>query len=74
MSWPFDWVHLDAVDPRAFTIRTALSLLGNADPWVELMPAPQVVPSSLVDEGHAMPNDRVEAMHEGKRRKRARGE
>ena len=72
VSMPFDWPQLDDIDPRDFTIKTALSYLGDADPWTALMPPPQTLPAALVEEGHAMPNDRVEAMHEGKRRKRAR--
>jgi hypothetical protein len=36
------------------------------------MPAPQALSSELVDEGRAIPVARVQAMHEGKRRARAR--
>ncbi len=72
VSMPFEWDQLDAIDPRDFTIRTALDVLGDADPWAMLMPPPQTLPIDLIEEGHAMPNDRVEAMHEGKRRKRAK--
>jgi hypothetical protein len=36
------------------------------------MPAPQVLPADLVAEGRAIPVARVQAMHEGKRRARAR--
>jgi hypothetical protein len=36
------------------------------------MPSPQRLPAALIDEGHAIPVGRVQAMHEGKRRKRAR--
>lgn len=72
VSWPFPWEQLDAVTPTDFTIRNALAQLGDADPWASLMPSPQTLPADLVAEGHAMPNDRVEAMHEGKRRKKAK--
>jgi hypothetical protein len=36
------------------------------------MPAPQRVPADLVAEGHEIPVARVAAMHEGKRRARAK--
>ena len=36
------------------------------------MPAPQPLPADLIAEGHAIPVARVQAMHEGKRRARAR--
>jgi hypothetical protein len=38
------------------------------------MPAPQRLPADLVAEGRAIPVARVQAMHEGKRRARARKE
>jgi hypothetical protein len=49
-----------------------LQQLGDRDPWAEQMPAPQRLPTDLVEEGHAIPAGRVQAMHEGKRRARAR--
>jgi bifunctional non-homologous end joining protein LigD len=36
------------------------------------MPGPQTLSADLVAEGHEIPIARVQAMHEGKRRKRAR--
>ena len=36
------------------------------------MPAPQALPDDLLEEGRAIPVARVQAMHEGKRRARAR--
>jgi bifunctional non-homologous end joining protein LigD len=72
VSFPVPWDELDHVDPRDFTIRTALQQLGERDPWAELMPPPQVIPDDLIDEGRAIPVARVAAMHEGKRRARAR--
>jgi hypothetical protein len=36
------------------------------------MPPPQALPAELVEEGAAIPTARVQAMHEGKRRARAR--
>jgi len=72
VSFPLAWDDLDAVDPRQFTIRTAPALLGGRDRWAGLMPAPQALPADLVEEGRALPAARVQAMHEGKRRARAR--
>ena len=39
--------------------------------WAGELPAPQTLPAGLVEEGRAIPVARVQAMHEGKRRKRA---
>jgi DNA ligase D len=72
VSFPVDWDDLADTTPADFTIRTALPLLGDADPWRERMPAPQPLPADLVEEGHTIPVARVTAMHEGKRRARAR--
>ena len=47
-------------------------LLGAARPWAEPMPAPQRLPADLIEEGRTIPVARVQAMHEGKRRARAR--
>jgi bifunctional non-homologous end joining protein LigD len=72
VSFPVSWDELDRVVPADFTIRAALARLGEADPWRERMPGPQLLPDDLVEEGHAIPIARVQAMHEGKRRARAR--
>lgn len=72
VSFPVAWDDLDGVAPADFTIRNALGVLGDRDPWSELMPAPQPLPADLVEEGHTIPIARVQAMHEGKRRARAR--
>ncbi|MEU8347214.1 DNA ligase D [Actinomadura meyerae] len=74
VSFPVAWDDLDGVAPADFTIRTALEVLGDRDPWAELMPAPQALPADLVEEGHTIPIARVQAMHEGRRRARARRE
>jgi DNA ligase D-like protein (predicted polymerase) len=71
VSFPLRWDELDAVSPRDLTVRTAPERLGDGDPWRELMPAPQALDAELVAEGHTIPVARVQAMHEGKRRKRA---
>ena len=72
VSFPVSWADLDGISPRDFTIHTALRLLGDGDPWAEHMPAPQQLGADLIAEGHAIPVARVQAMHEGKRRARAR--
>jgi DNA ligase D len=72
VSFPLAWEDLGDVAPRDFTIRTAVAWLGGSDPWADLMPAPQSLPEDLVEEGRAIPVARVQAMHEGKRRARAR--
>jgi DNA primase len=72
VSFPVDWDDLDAITPTDFTVHTALEQLGGRDPWAERMPAPQPLSEELVEEGRAIPVARVQAMHEGKRRARAR--
>lgn len=72
VSFPVTWDELDRVVPANFTIRTAAALLAKGDPWHERMPKPQLLPGDLIDEGRAIPIARVQAMHEGKRRARAR--
>jgi DNA ligase D len=72
VSFPVSWEDLDSVSPRDFTIRTAVQLLDNADPWAASMPEPQHLGADLIAEGHAIPVARVQAMHEGKRRANAR--
>jgi DNA ligase D len=72
VSFPVSWDDLDDISPRDFTVHTALRLVGDADPWAEQMPAPQHLGADLIEEGHAIPAGRVQAMHEGKRRARAR--
>lgn len=72
VSFPVTWDELDRADPRDFTIRTVPALLAGGDPWAERMPEPRPLPPELVEEGRAIPVARVAAMHEGKRRARAR--
>ena len=71
VSFPVPWEELDDIDPVDNTVLTAVERLAGRDPWSELMPAPQRLSEDLVAEGHAIPVSRVQAMHEGKRRKRA---
>jgi bifunctional non-homologous end joining protein LigD len=70
VSFPVAWDDLDRVAPADFTVRTAARLLADADPWAEHMPMPQQLGADLIEEGHAIPVARVQAMHEGKRRAR----
>jgi DNA ligase D-like protein (predicted polymerase) len=73
VSFPLSWDDLDAAAPADFTIRTAPGLLGDRDLWAQLQPPPQPLAAELVAEGRTIPIARVQAMHEGKRRKRAAG-
>ncbi|MGW2312345.1 non-homologous end-joining DNA ligase [Actinomadura luteofluorescens] len=72
VSFPVAWDDLDRVAPSDFTIRTAAAALAGRDVWTGLMPEPQAIPADLVEQGHTIPIARVQAMHEGKRRARAR--
>jgi bifunctional non-homologous end joining protein LigD len=73
VSFPVAWDDLGSVSPAEFTVRTAAPLLAaSGDQWARQLPAPQDLPADLVAEGHAIPVARVQAMHEGKRRARAR--
>ena len=72
VSFPLRWDDLGRVVAGDFTIRTALERMGDSDPWADAMPSPQSLPHDLVEEGRAIAPGRVEAMHEGKRRARAR--
>ncbi len=72
VSFPVAWDDLDTITPADFTIKTAPALLDGHDRWAEAMPAPQALDRGLIEEGHTIPVARVQAMHEGKRRARAR--
>jgi DNA ligase D-like protein (predicted polymerase) len=72
VSFPVAWEDLDRIVPADFTVHSAPGLLDQADPWTERMPPPQQLDADLVAEGHTIPIARVRAMHEGKRRARAR--
>ena len=72
VSFPLDWDQLDEVTPADFTVHTAVERLGESNPWTTQMPEPQRLSADLIEEGHAIPVARVQAMHEGKRRARAR--
>ncbi len=72
VSFPVPWDDLESVAPADFTVRTVTGAVADRDPWAELMPGPQQLPAELVEEGRAIPVPRVQAMHEGRRRARAR--
>jgi bifunctional non-homologous end joining protein LigD len=72
VSFPVAWDQLDRVSPADFTVRTAAGSLAGQGRWAEAMPPPQPLGADLVEEGRAIPVARVQAMHEGKRRARAR--
>ncbi|TXR57318.1 non-homologous end-joining DNA ligase LigD [Quadrisphaera setariae] len=77
VSFPVPWDALDVVVPGDVTVHNAARLAAEAapasgDPWRDALPAPQQLPEVLVVEGHEIPVPRVAAMHEGKRRARAR--
>jgi DNA ligase D len=72
VSFPVAWDELDRVTPADFTVRTAAALLADHDPWSAGAPGPQELNAGLVAEGRTIPIARVQAMHEGKRRARAR--
>jgi DNA primase len=66
------WDELDRITPEDFTLHTAASLIAERDPWADRMPDAQQLSSELIEEGHAIPVARVQAMHEGRRRARGR--
>jgi bifunctional non-homologous end joining protein LigD len=72
VSFPLGWAELDGVTPGDFTVHTAAGLLASQPSWDELMPQPQALPGELIEHGRTIPVARVQAMHEGKRRARAR--
>ena len=74
VSFPVRWDDLDGAAPGDFTVHTVPALLGGHTAWAGELPGPQVLPAELVEEGRAIPIARVQAMHEGKRRARARRE
>jgi bifunctional non-homologous end joining protein LigD len=72
VSFPVAWDDLERVAPGDFTIHSAPRLLAGADPWGEWMPRPHALSTDIIEEGRAIPVARAQAMHEGKRRARAR--
>jgi DNA ligase D-like protein (predicted polymerase) len=74
VSTPVGWDDLGTIRPGEITVRTAEEVLGDDDPWAHLLPEPQELPADLTAHGHTIPVARVAAMHEGKRRARAKRE
>ena len=78
VSFPVTWEELEQVRPGDLTILTAVERLststGQGDPWAAATTSPLELPADLVAEGHEIPIARVIAMHEGKRRKRAKAQ
>lgn len=72
VSFPLEWSELERITPSDFTVHTALAALDGRPSWEESMPPPQPLPAELIEFGHTIPVARVAAMHEGKRRARAR--
>jgi len=72
VSFPLRWEDLDGIGPGDFTVHTVPGLVAGHDAWAGQLPAPQALSDALVGEGRAIPVARVQAMHEGKRRARAR--
>jgi DNA ligase D-like protein (predicted polymerase) len=71
VSFPVAWEELDRVQPRDFTVHTVPRLITGREPWLSSLPE-QELSRDLIAEGHTIPIARVQAMHEGKRRARAR--
>jgi DNA ligase D-like protein (predicted polymerase) len=72
VSFPLEWDELEQISPGDFTVHTALDALDGRPSWEQSMPAPQQLPAELIEFGRTIPVARVAAMHEGKRRARAR--
>lgn len=72
VSYPVGWDDLPQSTPADFTVHTVPGLVGDRNPWADQLPAPQGLADDLLEEGHAIPVARVQAMHEGKRRARAK--
>jgi DNA ligase D len=70
VSFPVMWDDLDDITPADFNVHTAVRHLGLGNPWAAQMPEPQPISPDLIEEGHAIPVARVQAMHEGRRRAR----
>ena len=74
VSFPLEWNELDSVSPADFTVHSAVDALAGRPSWTESMPQAHRLPAELIDHGRTIPVARVAAMHEGKRRAKARRE
>jgi DNA ligase D-like protein (predicted polymerase) len=68
VSFPVAWSDLADITPADFTLHTVPALLADTDPWATLMPAPQPLPSDLIEQGRTIPAARAQALHEQLRR------
>jgi bifunctional non-homologous end joining protein LigD len=71
VSFPLAWEEFDSVQPVDFTVHNVPQLIAEREPWLSGLPE-QELSRDLIEEGHKIPIARVQAMHEGKRRARAR--
>jgi DNA ligase D-like protein (predicted polymerase) len=74
VSFPLKWSELGSITPADFTVHTAIDALQGRPSWTESMPSAQTLPADLIEQGRTIPVARVAAMHEGKRRAKARRE
>ncbi len=73
VSFPVGWDELDDGHARRFhRPHRARTPRRRRIRGPRRCPSPQRLSAELIDEGHAIPVARVQAMHEGKRRARAR--
>ena len=72
VSFPVEWSALDGISPGDFTVANAVEALRSRPDWASQLPEPQPLDPGLVEEGRGIPIARVQAMHEGKRRAKAR--
>ena len=72
VSFPLEWSELESITPADLTVHTAIDALAGRPSWTESMPPAQTLPTDLIEHGRTIPVARVAAMHEGKRRAKAR--
>ena len=56
VSFPVPWKDLERVAPQDFTIRNVPKLIGDTDPWRDLMPSPQRLRQDLIREDSPAPD------------------
>jgi DNA ligase D len=47
VSFPVPWKDIERVSPQDFTLKNVPGLIGDRDPWQDLMPSPQRLPADL---------------------------
>jgi bifunctional non-homologous end joining protein LigD len=50
VSFPVPWKDIERVSPQDFTLKNVPGLIGDRDPWRDLMPSPQRLPAALTRE------------------------